>query len=211
MAFLSAVGTKSASSDTVTTSNPIHFDTLLDSWFPIKVVSLIICFMMSFFFFTQAMRFLNHAVILVNINISEEELRQLDSKAELAYRVLSADVVGDVLNRGAFSNTAGFRMFYVSFPIIAWIGSPWYLIAASVILVIVLRHVDFNVRLEKRQIVKEKKWWMFRWKGYYHKKKDDKIQDLEGQQQSLAQQQKENKEHQLNSNTVPIEMLDITQ
>ena len=140
--------------------------------------------MTAFFFFAQAMRFLNHTCILVNVNITEEELSKLDTKAEMAYRVLSADVVGDLINRGAFCNTAGLRMFYLSFPLIAWIGGPWYLIVATVLLVIILRHLDFNVKLEKRNIVDSKKWWMFRRRKVTKKDKEDDEQTRNTDQQT---------------------------
>lgn len=102
--------------------------------------------MCAFFYFSQAMRFLNHVCILMNINITDEEVAQLDKNALLAYNKLNADVVGDILNRGAYCNTAGFRMYYLSFPIIAWIGGGYFMIAATFILIFVLRTIDFNVK-----------------------------------------------------------------
>ena len=113
--------------------------------------------MTAFFFFAQAMRFLNHVCILVNINITEEELQKLDPKAESAYRSISPDVLGDIMNRGALCNTAGLRMYYLSFPLIAWMGGGWYLIGATLILVIVLRMMDFNIKVEKRQLVESRR------------------------------------------------------
>jgi uncharacterized membrane protein len=164
IAFLSAILTNTTLTNSSTFTNPLHFESLIDKWFPIRIISLIICFMMSFFFFSQAMRFLNHAVILINVHLSDIELQHLNSKDEAACKLLSPNVVDDIVNRGAFSTTAGFRMFYISFPIIAWIGSPWYLIATSVILIAVLRHLDFNIKLEKKVHENGKKaWWTRRW------------------------------------------------
>jgi uncharacterized membrane protein len=36
-------------------------------------------------------------------------------------------------------------MYYLSFPVIAWIGGGYYMIAATCVLVFVLRQVDFNL------------------------------------------------------------------
>jgi uncharacterized membrane protein len=100
--------------------------------------------MAAFFYFGQAMRFANHVCILVNVNITDEEAAELDKKALIAYEKLNADLVGEMLNRGAYFNTAGFRMYYLSFPVIAWIGGGYYMIAATFILLAVLRTMDFN-------------------------------------------------------------------
>jgi uncharacterized membrane protein len=112
--------------------------------------------MCAFFCFAQAMRFLNHTCISVNINISEEELQKLDDKAQLAYHSLSPDVVADMMNRGAFYNTCGIRCYYLCFPLIAWFGGPYYLLAATVFLLIILRQLDFNVNVKKRNILAKK-------------------------------------------------------
>lgn len=101
--------------------------------------------MCAFFYFSQAMRFSNHVCILMNINITDEEAAQLDKKALIAYEKLNADMVGDMLNRGAYCNTAGFRMYYLSFPIISWIGGGYFMIGATLILIFVLRTMDFNL------------------------------------------------------------------
>jgi uncharacterized membrane protein len=82
----------------------------------------------------------------MNINITDVEASQLDKKALIAYEKLNADMVGDMLNRGAYCNSAGFRMYYLSFPIIAWIGGGYYMIGATFILIIVLRTMDFNIK-----------------------------------------------------------------
>lgn len=98
------------------------------------------------------MRFLNHTCISVNINISEEELMKLDSSAQLAYQSLSPDVVADMMNRGAFYNTCGIRCYYFCFPLIAWVGGPYYLLAASILLAIILSQLDLNVNTRKRNL-----------------------------------------------------------
>jgi uncharacterized membrane protein len=112
--------------------------------------------MSGFFFFCQAMRFLSHTVIAVNINITEEDLAKLDRRAQLAYHCMTADVVGDMMNRGAFYNTCGIRCYYCCFPLIAWLAGPFYLIGSSVFLVVILRLLDFNVNISKRELTKKR-------------------------------------------------------
>ena len=107
---------------------------------------MIVNFMCAFFYFSQAMRFLNHVCILMNINVSVDEVSQLDAGAMLAYETLNANIVGDMFNRGSYFNTAGFRMYYLSFPVIAWIGGGYFMIAATIVIIIVLRIMDFNVK-----------------------------------------------------------------
>ncbi len=155
-AFLATVGTMVAEG-TATDSNPIKFNSLLDSWFTVKIVCLIITLMTAFFMFAQTMRFFNHVCIVININISDEELAKLDPHARLAYRAITPDVVGDLMNRAAFYNTSGLRMYYLTFPLIAWVGGPYYLLAATVVLLIILRQLDFNTSISKRSLGTPKK------------------------------------------------------
>ena len=155
-AFLSTVG-RGASDAAVIDSNPIKFNSFLNSWFPVKIVCLIVSLMTAFFMFAQAMRFFNHVCIVINVNISDEELGKLDKHARLAYRAITPDVVGDLMNRAAFYNTSGLRMYYLTFPLIAWVGGPWYLIAGTIILLIILRQLDFNSNISKRDLERLRK------------------------------------------------------
>ena len=149
VAFLSAIGTRQVTSDP---SNPLLLGLLSGPWFIVKVVLLVLLFMTAFFCFLQAMRFFNHVGILVNINISEDELKQLDPAAEIAYNTLTPDFVGDLLNRGAFWYTTGTRCYMVSFPIVAWLGGGYFLLPATFLLIIVLRLIDFNNNLNSRSL-----------------------------------------------------------
>ena len=115
--------------------------------------------MCGFFFFCQAMRFLSHTVIAVNINITEEDLAKLDRRAQLAFYCMTPDVVGDMMNRGAFYNTCGIRCYYCCFPLIAWLAGPFYLIGSSIFLVIILRLLDFNINIAKRELAKKRDDW----------------------------------------------------
>lgn len=155
-AFLSAVGQVTVDSTGID-SNPIKFNSLLNNWFPVKIVCLIITLMTAFFMFAQAMRFFNHVCIVINVNISDEELGKLDKHARLAYLSITPDFVGDLMNRAAFYNTSGLRMYYLTFPLIAWVGGPWYLIGATIILLIILRQLDFNTNISKRDLDASKK------------------------------------------------------
>ncbi|KAI9102536.1 hypothetical protein DFS34DRAFT_609589 [Phlyctochytrium arcticum] len=160
-----------------TLSSPISYAVgfVQDSWFPARFACLLVTLMLAFFAFAQSVRFFNHAALICNVNISEEELttfmkqsgpydpstpsppsvlksshdndpNPMDSTLH-AYRYLRSNPthVAAVLNRGCFYYTAGMRCYYLCFPIIFWFWGPIPLGAATVALVIGLRLIDFHI------------------------------------------------------------------
>ena len=117
----------------------------LDSLFGWKVTLLLLAHIMAFFYLSQSIRFYNHVCVNVNVNITEEELAKLNDHAIVAYHLLDANHMGDTLNRGAMFYTMAMRMYYLSFPILAWFAGPWTLVASVVLLLVTLRFIDFNV------------------------------------------------------------------
>lgn len=105
--------------------------------------------MCAFFSFAQAMRFFNHTIMSIYMDMSDEDIAKLDIEAQQAFRSLTPEVVAAMLNRGSFYNSLGIRCYYILFPLVAWIGGGYYLIGATIILIISLRLLDFNVRIKQ--------------------------------------------------------------
>ncbi|KAJ3198768.1 hypothetical protein HDU82_001039 [Entophlyctis luteolus] len=61
---------------------------------------------------------------------------------ELTQRI---EFVAGMLNRGSFFYTLGMRGYYISFPVIAYLWGPWPLLGTTLLLVFILRIVDFNL------------------------------------------------------------------
>ncbi|KAJ3410830.1 hypothetical protein HDV05_003191 [Chytridiales sp. JEL 0842] len=116
-----------------------------DGLFVFKVVALLTCLIFTFLSFTQSIRYYNHVALMININITDQELAEIHPSAHLARKTLTKDRVADVLNRGAVANTIGLRGYYISFPIVAWMFGAWYLLGCMVVVVIAMGILDFNV------------------------------------------------------------------
>ncbi|KAJ3176685.1 hypothetical protein HK101_010383 [Irineochytrium annulatum] len=103
------------------------------SAYPQQVLLLLFAYCFAFICFAQAMRFFNHVGLVINVNLSDSELRAVNSRNEVCYTGVTPKVVGDMLNRDC------------SFPLLCYLWGPWFLLGASVLLVIFLRVLDFNV------------------------------------------------------------------
>jgi uncharacterized membrane protein len=86
-----------------------------------------------------------HRISLLKVNISEQELAGLNPHAAVAYYTINADIVGDMLNKGSLFFTIALRLYYLSFPLLAWFAGPWFAAGATIVLVLVLRTLDFQV------------------------------------------------------------------
>ncbi|KAJ3027858.1 UNVERIFIED_CONTAM: hypothetical protein HDU68_002947 [Siphonaria sp. JEL0065] len=210
IAFLATVVSHPESVDV--NGNPLgsQFGFALDSLFGPKVMVLLLVFCIAFFCFAQSMRFYNHVGMVININLSEEEMEEcfhlspavtdahlddcgdvddghhsddqtdlesvrcdesLSTKrrsarsqetirlqqrrdspakrrerhAKVHARASQIDFVARMLNRGAMFYTLGMRGYYISFPIMAFLWGPWALLGTTILLVGILRIVDFNL------------------------------------------------------------------
>ncbi|KAI8829807.1 hypothetical protein BJ741DRAFT_538311 [Chytriomyces cf. hyalinus JEL632] len=142
IAFLATVISRPESVDS--DKNPLgsQFGFFLDHLFGAKVMGLLVVFCASFFCFAQSMRFYNHVGMVININISAEELEE--SMHLSPHHSTNVDFVARLLNRGSMYYTFGMRGYYFSFPIMAYLWGPWSLLVATVLLMFTLRVVDFN-------------------------------------------------------------------
>ncbi|KAJ3062633.1 hypothetical protein HDU98_001485 [Podochytrium sp. JEL0797] len=68
--------------------------------------------------------------------IKKEKKRKLEE-------TINVDFIADMLNRGAFWNTAGLRCYYGMFPVFCFMWGPWGLLPSTLILLAVFRITDF--------------------------------------------------------------------
>ncbi|KAJ3080384.1 hypothetical protein HDU99_008526, partial [Rhizoclosmatium hyalinum] len=218
-----------------TNGNPLgsQFGFALDQLFGTKVMMLLIVFCVAFFCFAQSMRFYNHVGLVININISIEELEDafrlkeshlpdeeddhgrfsedhsthvdisdsrkgrspikarphtdeitreraeskrsfsnldalnvrdasplkrfstVDKHSDTQHRrdrhlnahsrAANVEFVARMLNRGSMFYTLGMRGYYISFPVMGYLWGPWALLLTTLLLVFILRIVDFNL------------------------------------------------------------------
>ena len=94
-----------------------------------KLMLLGILFFITFFNFTLAIRYYNHAGFMINT------FEQSDA-------TVSAEAVTQVINHGALHYTIGMRGFYLSVPLALWLFGPVWMLAGSLVLVTVLYRLD---------------------------------------------------------------------
>ena len=94
-----------------------------------KLMLLGILFFFTFFNFTIAIRYYNHAGFM--INTFEENDATVSEKA-----------VTHVINHGALHYTIGMRGFYLSVPLALWLFGPIWMLVGSLVLVTVLYRLD---------------------------------------------------------------------
>lgn len=96
-----------------------------------KYLTLIACFLFSFFSYSQSIRYTNHVNFLVNIPLQEA----------MAIRI-SPEYVANVLAKGCNFFTAGTRGFYFALPLLLWLFSPIAVLCTCILLVPVLYYLD---------------------------------------------------------------------
>jgi len=94
-----------------------------------KLMLLGILFFFTFFNFTLAIRYNNHAGFMINA------FEQNDT-------TVSEEAVTQVVNHGALHYTIGMRGFYLSVPLALWLFGPIWMLAGSLVLVTVLYRLD---------------------------------------------------------------------
>jgi len=94
-----------------------------------KLMLLGILFFVTFFNFTLAIRYYNHAGFMINT------LEHNDA-------TVSEEAVTQVVNHGALHYTIGMRGFYLSVPLALWLFGPIWMLAGSLVLVTVLYRLD---------------------------------------------------------------------
>ena len=95
----------------------------------LKALLLVADFLAAFFNFSLAIRSFIHAGFAINLPV--------DRGAEVAH-----GLGGRELERGALHYTLGMRSYYLSIPLALWLFGPMWMLAGSVLLVLVLNRVD---------------------------------------------------------------------
>jgi uncharacterized membrane protein len=95
----------------------------------LKLMLLALIFFVTFFNFTLAIRYYNHAGFMIN-TIDENDA------------TLSAETVTEVLNHGTLHYTIGMRGFYLSVPLGLWTFGPIWMLAGTLVVIAVLYRLD---------------------------------------------------------------------
>ncbi|KAJ3133809.1 hypothetical protein HK100_004062 [Physocladia obscura] len=118
-------------------TNDNLFGFVLDNFFGLKVVALILLNVTSFFCFTQAMRFYNHGTMLITICVPQDyvicentasststviDVEQTCTQAPTILRLSrNSNFISRVLNTAEFYHAAGLRCYYFNFLVIAYL------------------------------------------------------------------------------------------
>ncbi len=96
----------------------------------IKVMALLVTFIVAFFGFAMSVRLANHVVFMLNIPEFE------------AHPNLSPESVARRLHRSGIMFSIGMRAFLFAIPLVFWLFGPYFLLAATIGLVIALYRLD---------------------------------------------------------------------
>lgn len=96
----------------------------------LKLLILVVDLCVAFFAFTQAVRKFNHVGYLLNV------------PAGLKHPVITPRYVADFLNRAAHFYSIGMRAFYFTLPLLFWLFGPHFLVASSLVLIVILHRLD---------------------------------------------------------------------
>jgi len=96
----------------------------------VKVMALLITFIVAFFAFAMSVRLANHVVFMINVPEFE------------AHHNLSPESVARRLHRSGTMFSIGMRAFLFAIPLVFWLFGPYFLVAASIGLIIALHRLD---------------------------------------------------------------------
>ena len=95
----------------------------------IKLFLLILDFFFSFFNFTLSIRYYNHASFAINVPSSRDP-------------IVTYDAVAKIINNGYIHYTLGMRGYYLSIPLTLWLFGPSWMLASSIVLIVILYKLD---------------------------------------------------------------------
>lgn len=98
----------------------------------IKLFVLSALFFYAFFNFTLSIRYYNHASLLIN---APQDLEPASN----------VEMVASILNHGALHYTLGMRGFYLAIPLGLWLFGPFWMLAGSILIVVILYRLDREV------------------------------------------------------------------
>jgi uncharacterized membrane protein len=95
----------------------------------LKYVALLLLFLFAFLCHSLAICFLNQASFLINTSA-------------LAADLVTADFMGEILERGFTLNFVGNRLFYAGVPLLLWIFGPLLAFLSSLVMIPLLYNLD---------------------------------------------------------------------
>lgn len=101
-----------------------------ESLLPVKLIFLLLNLFAAFFFFASSFRLYNHVGYMINAPYTERK------------KVMSPKVVAAQLNRACYLYSMGMRGFYAMVPLVFWIFGPLFLLFSTVIVIMILFHLD---------------------------------------------------------------------
>lgn len=107
----------------------------------VKVLFLLVDFIVAFFSFAMSVRLANHVVFMVNVPEHD------------AHHNLSPRAVARRLHRAGNMFAIGMRAFFFAVPLVFWLFGPYYLLVASIGLVIALYRLDRSEPEEAQETV----------------------------------------------------------
>lgn len=107
----------------------------------LKVMLLLVDFIVAFFAFAMSVRLANHVVFMVNVPEHD------------AHHLLAPRAVARRLHRAGRMFSIGMRAFFIAIPLVFWLFGPYFLLAASLGLVIALYRLDRTEPEEKIGVV----------------------------------------------------------
>lgn len=135
---LAITGTLTLSSEAdklAVTFHRMHGLATASALLPLKVFLLMGVLFASFLYFSLAIRLFNHTGYLVTLPMHEET-------AGPAQANVSPEMVGGYLNRAGRYYGSGLRCFYLSLPLVAWLFDVYFMLVATLALLILRRELD---------------------------------------------------------------------
>lgn len=114
----------------------------VDGLLQLKILSLVLIYIFTFFQFTWSLRQYGFGGVLIGAapdgrQLSADELSQYANKA------------AKVIDQAAHSFNYGLRAIYFSLALLAWFISTWLFIAATVVVLLVMKHREFHSKALK--------------------------------------------------------------
>lgn len=101
-----------------------------ESLLSIKLIFLLLNLFAGFFFFASSFRLYNHVGYMINAPYTDKE------------KIMSPRVVAAQLNRACHLYSMGMRGYYAMVPLVFWIFGPLFLLLATVVVIMILFHLD---------------------------------------------------------------------
>jgi uncharacterized membrane protein len=131
-AVLFCTGIAAVLSSTYTIKKPLSdavFGAHGEYMMALKYVALLLLFLFAFLCHSLAICFLNQASFLINTSA-------------LAADLVTADFMGEILERGFTLNFVGNRLFYAGVPLLLWIFGPLLAFLSSLVMIPLLYNLD---------------------------------------------------------------------